>query len=140
MVCHSLTHSLTKITRSLDTSHFSPFVVFGTLLLFQQYSFLKRNDAYLWSSLTFALGFCFSDTDTSLESLPYSIRVLLESAIRNCDEFEVTKADVENVLDWEKNVGKLEIPFKPARVLLQDFTYEFINGYIDGDDDYFIYH
>lgn len=56
------------------------------------------------------------------ESLPYSIRVLLESAIRNCDEFEVTKADVENVLNWKENVGKLEIPFKPARVLLQDFT------------------
>lgn len=48
--------------------------------------------------------------------------MLLESAIRNCDEFEVTKADVENVLNWEHNVGKLEIPFKPARVLLQDFT------------------
>lgn len=34
----------------------------------------------------------------------------------------MTKADVENVLNWEHNVGKLEIPFKPARVLLQDFT------------------
>ena len=54
--------------------------------------------------------------------------MLLESAIRNCDEFEVTKADVENVLNWEHNVGKLEIPFKPARVLLQDFTYETLLG------------
>jgi aconitate hydratase len=60
--------------------------------------------------------------DPRIAKLPYSIRILLESAIRNCDEFEVLKKDVENILDWEKNAGKIEIPFKPARVLLQDFT------------------
>jgi aconitate hydratase len=60
--------------------------------------------------------------DSRIAKLPYSIRILLESAIRNCDEFEVLKKDVENILDWEKNAGKIEIPFKPARVLLQDFT------------------
>lgn len=54
------------------------------------------------------------------EKLPYSIRILLESAIRNCDNFQVTKADVEKIIDWEKTSPKLvEIPFKPARVLLQ---------------------
>ena len=37
-----------------------------------------------------------------LDNLPYSIRVLLESAIRNCDEFEVKSSDVENILNWEK--------------------------------------
>ena len=61
--------------------------------------------------------------DERIAKLPYSIRVLLESAIRNCDEFNVTKADVEKILDWENNASKLvEIPFKPARVILQDFT------------------
>ncbi|KAL0354141.1 UNVERIFIED_CONTAM: Aconitate hydratase, cytoplasmic [Sesamum angustifolium] len=55
--------------------------------------------------------------------LPYSIRILLESAIRNCDGFQVTKEDVEKIIDWENTSPKLvEIPFKPARVLLQDFT------------------
>ncbi|TXG67603.1 hypothetical protein EZV62_008878 [Acer yangbiense] len=55
--------------------------------------------------------------------LPYSIRILLESAIRNCDNFQVTKEDVEKIIDWENTSPKLvEIPFKPARVLLQDFT------------------
>lgn len=61
--------------------------------------------------------------DPRLERLPYSIRVLLESAIRNCDEFAVKKADIETILDWEKNAERsVEIPFKPARVILQDFT------------------
>jgi aconitate hydratase len=48
---------------------------------------------------------------------------LLESAVRNCDEFNVQTADVERILDWVKNqeLG-VDIPFKPARVILQDFT------------------
>lgn len=57
--------------------------------------------------------------------LPYSIRVLLEAVVRNCDDFHVRRADVEKVLDWERSSRQeepLEIPFKPARVLLQDFT------------------
>ncbi|KAF2285753.1 hypothetical protein GH714_007637 [Hevea brasiliensis] len=55
--------------------------------------------------------------------LPYSIRILLESATRNCDNFQVTKEDVEKIIDWEKKSSKqVEIPFKPACVLLQDFT------------------
>lgn len=54
------------------------------------------------------------------DKLPYSIRILLESAIRNCDNFQVKKEDVEKIIDWEKSAPKqVEIPFKPARVLLQ---------------------
>lgn len=61
--------------------------------------------------------------DPRIDKLPYSIRILLESAIRNCDGFQVKKEDVEKIIDWEKNAPKqVEIPFKPARVLLQDFT------------------
>nr|XP_010943467.1 aconitate hydratase, cytoplasmic [Elaeis guineensis] len=61
--------------------------------------------------------------DPRIDRLPYSIRILLESAIRNCDEFQVTGKDVEKILDWENTSPKqVEIPFKPARVLLQDFT------------------
>lgn len=54
--------------------------------------------------------------------LPYSIRVLLESAVRNCDEFQVKKSDVQKILDWEKNQAVeegVEVAFKPARVILQ---------------------
>nr|KYP48258.1 Aconitate hydratase, cytoplasmic [Cajanus cajan] len=61
--------------------------------------------------------------DPRIDRLPYSIRILLESAIRNCDNFQVKKEDVEKILDWENTSTKqVEIPFKPARVLLQDFT------------------
>ncbi|XP_042470514.1 aconitate hydratase, cytoplasmic-like [Zingiber officinale] len=62
-------------------------------------------------------------SDARIDRLPYSIRILLESAIRNCDEFQVTAKDVEKILDWENTSHKqVEIPFKPSRVLLQDFT------------------
>lgn len=55
--------------------------------------------------------------------LPYSIRVLLEAAVRNCDEIQVTSRDVKNLLNWPETHKKdVEVPFMPARVLLQDFT------------------
>lgn len=61
--------------------------------------------------------------DERYQTLPYSIRVLLENAIRNNDEFVYTQKDVETILNWEKNCTQgVEIPFKPSRVLLQDFT------------------
>ncbi|CAD7923229.1 unnamed protein product [Amoebophrya sp. A120] len=61
--------------------------------------------------------------DPRIASLPYSIRILLESAVRNCDGFEVKTADVENILNWKTtSKDQQEVPFKPARVLLQDFT------------------
>ncbi|GFG33245.1 hypothetical protein Cfor_04554, partial [Coptotermes formosanus] len=59
------------------------------------------------------------------DKLPFSIRVLLESAVRNCDNFQVKEQDVSAILDWEKNQavpGGVEVAFKPARVILQDFT------------------
>lgn len=60
---------------------------------------------------------------TKIQRLPYSIRVLLESVLRNCDEFEVTSADVKNLATWDAaSPAQVEIPFKPSRVVLQDFT------------------
>ncbi len=55
--------------------------------------------------------------------LPFSIRILLEAALRNCDGYVVTKEDVENLAKWNAaNPAEVEIPFMPARVVLQDFT------------------
>ena len=52
------------------------------------------------------------------------IRVLLESAVRNCDEFQVTSKDVKNILNWpDTHTNDVDVPFLPSRVLLQDFTY-----------------
>ena len=60
---------------------------------------------------------------TKVSALPFSIRVLLESALRNCDGFEVTEQDVQNLAEWNAAAPQpVEIPFKPARVILQDFT------------------
>ncbi len=55
--------------------------------------------------------------------LPYSIRVLLESVLRNCDGFTVTEDNVRQLAAWNAPApARVEIPFKPARVVLQDFT------------------
>ncbi|TWT83675.1 Aconitate hydratase precursor [Planctomycetes bacterium CA13] len=55
--------------------------------------------------------------------LPFSIRVLLEAVLRNCDGFSVTEQDVKNLAAWNAAAPeKQELPFKPYRVVLQDFT------------------
>ncbi|MCG8449428.1 MAG: aconitate hydratase AcnA [Pirellulales bacterium] len=62
---------------------------------------------------------------TQVDALPFSIRVLLESCLRNCDGYVVGEDDVKNLANWAANRGvgsDAEIPFKPARVVLQDFT------------------
>ncbi|MBD3333404.1 aconitate hydratase AcnA, partial [candidate division GN15 bacterium] len=58
-----------------------------------------------------------------LERMPFSIRVLLESVLRNVDGKTVTEEDVVRLAKYDpKQVGDSELPYKPARVLLQDFT------------------
>lgn len=58
-----------------------------------------------------------------VETLPYSIRVLLEACLRNVDGFVVSNEDVGAIANYDaRNVGEVEIPFKPGRVVLQDFT------------------
>ncbi|MBI1279312.1 MAG: aconitate hydratase AcnA [Anaerolineaceae bacterium] len=58
-----------------------------------------------------------------VDKLPFSIKILLENALRNLDNFQVNEEAVQNLANWEaKNVKQVEIPFKPARVILQDFT------------------
>ncbi len=58
-----------------------------------------------------------------LPRLPYSIRVLLEALLRNCDGFAVTEDDVRRLARWKAEAPEaVELPFKPARVILQDFT------------------
>lgn len=55
--------------------------------------------------------------------LPFSIKILLESALRNCDNFQVTSRDIETLSNWSAmNKDLQEIAFKPGRVILQDFT------------------
>ena len=59
----------------------------------------------------------------SIGRLPFSIKLLLESLLRNCDGAQVTEQDVAALAGWNaKSMGAREVPFKPARVILQDFT------------------
>ncbi len=58
-----------------------------------------------------------------IDRLPFSIKVLLESLLRECDDYLVSKEDVERLAAYDPTApAKEEIPFLPARVLLQDFT------------------
>ena len=59
-----------------------------------------------------------------ISALPYSMKVLLENLLRAEDGTTVTKADIEAVAKWLDDKGKAgkEIAFRPARVLMQDFT------------------
>ena len=68
-----------------------------------------------------------------LSALPYSIRILLESVLRNCDDPQngipqIAEKDVKNLAGWnnqsltDNTLSNIEVPFKPARVILQDFT------------------
>ena len=58
-----------------------------------------------------------------VSKLPVSIRIVLESLLRNLDGKKVTEADVKNLANWNaKNPGEYEIPFTVARIVLQDFT------------------
>jgi len=57
-----------------------------------------------------------------ISHLPISIRILLENVLRNVDGQRVTMEHVETLLNWPEGAGDREIPFMPARVVLQDFT------------------
>ena len=57
-----------------------------------------------------------------LDDIPFSIRILLESALRKCDGFLVNEEDVSRIASWSPEMKPEEIPFSPSRVILQDFT------------------
>ncbi|MEA2735418.1 MAG: aconitate hydratase [Humisphaera sp.] len=59
----------------------------------------------------------------NLDKLPFSIKILLESCLRNLDNFEVSEDDVKRLAQWNpEKPATRELPFKVARVILQDFT------------------
>ena len=63
-----------------------------------------------------------ADQGYSIESLPFSIRILLENTLRNYDGFGVTREHIETLLNWQPQPPQKEVPYKPARILMQDFT------------------
>ncbi len=76
----------------------------------------KKGKFYSLPALQKALG-------TKIDRLPVSIRIVLESVLRNCDGKKVTEAHVRQLANWKPNAARTdEIPFVVARVVLQDFT------------------
>lgn len=57
-----------------------------------------------------------------ISRLPFSIRILLENVLRNHDNFAITDEHLDTLVNWDPAGTDKEIPFKPARVLMQDFT------------------
>lgn len=57
-----------------------------------------------------------------ISKLPFSIKVLLEGAVRQFDGRAITKEHVKQLADWAVNRDDKEIPFIPSRIVLQDLT------------------
>src|SRR6476620_11963266 len=58
-----------------------------------------------------------------ISRLPFSLKVLLENMLRNEDGRSITKPDLQAFAQWLKTkTSEREVPFRPARVLMQDFT------------------
>jgi len=76
----------------------------------------KKGKFYSLPALEKALG-------VNISRLPVSIRIVLESVLRNCDGKKVTEEHVKQLANWAPNKARTdEIPFVVARVVLQDFT------------------
>lgn len=58
----------------------------------------------------------------NIEHLPFSIRILLENVLRNYDNFSFTDEHVKTLANWTPEPIDKDIPYKPSRVLMQDFT------------------
>src|SRR3972149_3946387 len=61
----------------------------------------------------------------NLDRLPFSIKILLEAVLRNCDGYLVTEDDVKRLANWSPAAAAgagCELPVLPARVIMQDFT------------------
>ncbi|MFB6132897.1 MAG: aconitase family protein, partial [Halanaeroarchaeum sp.] len=56
------------------------------------------------------------------DKLPVSVRILIETVLRNVDGDMITEEDVENAASWQPDVPDHEVPFTPSRIVLQDLT------------------
>ncbi len=88
----------------------------------QDYLGIKRTLTTSKKQLSFYSLKALQEKGYAIDRLPFSIRVLLENVLRNYDDYIITKQHVETLLNWRPQPAKKEIPFMPARVLMQDFT------------------
>lgn len=79
---------------------------------------LHENKEYSY----YALNSVASENGVDIHTLPYTIRILLESLLRKEDGVDVTKNHILDLLHYQASSPSGEVPFKPSRVILQDFT------------------
>ena len=84
---------------------------------------MKRWQQSLEGRAYISLSQAAQELHIPLSQLPYSLRILLENALRNLDQFKVTDAHLEPFRQWDgRPRAEAEIAFIPTRVLMQDFT------------------
>ena len=81
-----------------------------------KFSFKENDYSY------FNLEEAVSHYGGNIKRIPYTIRILLESLLRKYDGVDVTKSNIENLATYNPKKIHGEVPFKPSRVILQDFT------------------
>ncbi len=87
------------------------------------YNTLKEFDSGTSTGAFYSLPQLGQALNLKLERLPVSIRLILESVLRNYDDLKITRTHIEQLANWKPNAIRTEeIPFVVARVVLQDFT------------------
>lgn len=81
-------------------------------------SYKFKNETYRYYDIATAC----QEESVTIHTLPYTIRILLESLLRKFDGVDVTKSHIKNLVSYSASTPKGEVPFKPSRVILQDFT------------------
>ncbi len=80
--------------------------------------FVQHGERYTYYDISI-----IEEERSSINKLPYSIRVLLESVLRQADEYMITDEHIRALANWNNRKDNFgEVPFKPSRVILQDFT------------------
>lgn len=96
-----------------------PLLYFGGLYMTEFLSkFSFKDSEYSYFNLEEVVSHYGGD----IKKIPYTIRILLESLLRKYDGLDVTKNHIENLATYNPKKTSGEVPFKPSRVILQDFT------------------
>lgn len=88
----------------------------------QDYLGIKRELSVNGRTYSYYSLAAMQDKGYPVSHLPFSIRILLENALRNYDSYIITSTHVETLCNWQPMPAEKDIPFMPARVLMQDFT------------------
>lgn len=80
-------------------------------------SFALNGNTYHYYSLK-----ALEELGYEINKLPFSIKILLEAALRQLDNDVITTEHIDRLAGWKNNKEQAEVPFKPSRVILQDFT------------------